>query len=302
MSDFNGPARGGIIARHFRLPGFQSITTSSLKAGSLAVTRLTSETGDVEITNRIPVEKAWIISHQLKDLRHHEIWKHGNMKVATGFRSGTTSAVHLEEEPQAHLPHDYDCLSFHAPDLVLRELAELEEMPVFEGLMGRSAEVDPVIVALSRSFLPLLGAPENVPHLLADHLMIAFCAHLIGTYGSTPRKPPRAGELSFLQERTAKEMLFGNPQHPGSLAEVAAACGLPPATFTRAFRRSVGMSPYRWLHSRRLDMARSLLANTRLPLIEIAYECGFSDQSHFTRVFQNVFSVPPGAYRRERRS
>jgi AraC family transcriptional regulator len=203
MSDFErgGPARGGIIARHFRLPGFQSITSSSLKSGSLAVTRLTSETGDVEITNRIPVEKAWIISHQLKDLRHHEIWKHGNMKVATGFRSGTTSAVHLEEEPQAHLPHDYDCLSFHAPDLVLRELAELEEMPVFEGLMGSSAEVDPVIVALSRSFLPLLGAPENVPHLLADHLMIAFCAHLIGTYGSTPRKPPRAGEPSSRNAR-----------------------------------------------------------------------------------------------------
>jgi AraC-like DNA-binding protein len=46
--------------------------------------------------------------------------------------------------------------------------------------------------------------------------------------------------------------------------------------------------------------ARTLLARTNTPLLDIALTCGFSDQSHFNRVFKKHTGVPPGQYRRHR--
>jgi AraC-like DNA-binding protein len=68
--------------------------------------------------------------------------------------------------------------------------------------------------------------------------------------------------------------------------------------FIRSFQRAVGMTPHRYVIRCRVAKARELLTTTDLPLIEIALATGFSDQSHFTRRFQESAGVPPGAYRR----
>jgi hypothetical protein len=57
-------------------------------------------------------------------------------------------------------------------------------------------------------------------------------------------------------------------------------------------------TPHRWLLERRVDRAKELLRHSS-PIAEIALECGFSDQSHFTRVFTNLMGVPPGVWRRQ---
>jgi AraC-like DNA-binding protein len=68
--------------------------------------------------------------------------------------------------------------------------------------------------------------------------------------------------------------------------------------FTRSFNRSVGLTPHRYVIQCRVAKARELLTTTDLPLIEIALNIGFSDQSHFSRRFQELVGMPPGAYRR----
>src|ERR1700730_1488497 len=47
-------------------------------------------------------------------------------------------------------------------------------------------------------------------------------------------------------------------------------------------RRSVGMTPYQWLMERRIEVAKEKLRDSRLSLADVAKECGFWDQSHFT--------------------
>ncbi len=85
------------------------------------------------------------------------------------------------------------------------------------------------------------------------------------------------------------------------MAAAAAACGLPLGRFARAFRETVGMPPYRWLRGFRVERAKELLLASKLALAQIAYDCGFADQSHFTRVFTQVVGTTPGAWRRARR-
>jgi AraC family transcriptional regulator len=82
------------------------------------------------------------------------------------------------------------------------------------------------------------------------------------------------------------------------LADLAGECGLSVSHFTRAFRKSFGMSPYRWLLERRIDRAKSLLATGDLPLADIALQAGFSDQTTFTRAFGRIVGDSPARWRR----
>ena len=82
-----------------------------------------------------------------------------------------------------------------------------------------------------------------------------------------------------------------------SLEEVAAVAGYSPFHFLRIFRREVGLTPHGYQLKVRIDRALELL-EAGGPLVDVALDCGFADQSHLTRRFKQVVGVTPGEYRR----
>lgn len=84
---------------------------------------------------------------------------------------------------------------------------------------------------------------------------------------------------------------------PVRLAQIATECGLSAFQLIRVFQRVLGVSPYAYLVQMRVNRARELL-HQGVAVSEVAYACGFSDQSHLTRVFKKAIGVPPGVYRR----
>jgi AraC family transcriptional regulator len=62
------------------------------------------------------------------------------------------------------------------------------------------------------------------------------------------------------------------------------------------FRRHYGCSLGEYLRRRRVATARELLTNPDLPLTEIAFAAGFSDQSHLTRTFKRFTGMTPLQY------
>lgn len=70
--------------------------------------------------------------------------------------------------------------------------------------------------------------------------------------------------------------------------------------FNVAFRNSVGHPPHEYVIRRRIERAQGLMLATDTPLSEIAIECGFADQAHFTRQFRSVAGETPAAWRRAR--
>jgi len=84
---------------------------------------------------------------------------------------------------------------------------------------------------------------------------------------------------------------------PLKVADLAAAAGLTIAQLERATRRALGVSPKQLLIRTRIDEAVRLLDDTAVPLATIAGQCGFYDQSSFTRQFQRAVGITPGAYR-----
>ncbi len=81
-----------------------------------------------------------------------------------------------------------------------------------------------------------------------------------------------------------------------SLAQICRYCGLSKSTLLRAFTKSKGITPYRYLETIRINKAKELLEKGVLPS-EAAVRTGFSDQSHFTNYFKSFIGLAPGFYR-----
>jgi len=80
------------------------------------------------------------------------------------------------------------------------------------------------------------------------------------------------------------------------LEQICQYVGLSKSTLLRAFIKSKGITPYRYLETIRINKAKELLEKGMQP-IEVAMQTGFSDQSHFTNYFNSFIGLTPGMYR-----
>jgi len=81
---------------------------------------------------------------------------------------------------------------------------------------------------------------------------------------------------------------------------LAKACGLSRSYFAKAFKISMGAPPHRWVVRERIRRSVYMLERAEDSISAIALDCGFADQSHFTRAFRGAMGVSPAAWRRRR--
>ena len=82
-----------------------------------------------------------------------------------------------------------------------------------------------------------------------------------------------------------------------TLEELCKRSGLSKSTLLRAFTKSKGITPYRYLQTVRISKAKELLEQGVSP-VDAAIQTGFSDQSHFSSFFHMFIGFSPAAYRR----
>ncbi len=82
------------------------------------------------------------------------------------------------------------------------------------------------------------------------------------------------------------------------LAAVAAEGGVHPAHLARAFRTHFGCTVGDYVRRLRVEDACLQLATSDAPLVAIALDSGFADQSHFAKTFRRQMGMTPGEYRR----
>jgi AraC-like DNA-binding protein len=135
-----------------------------------------------------------------------------------------------------------------------------------------------------------------------DVTVIVLASHAISPPPSNPRSAvPRRGGLAPGVKRRVFEHIDRDLARPIVLGELAVIAGLSSYHFARAFKQSVGLPPYRYVVRRRIAAAAELVKNTKNPLSAIAIDVGFSDQSHFTRLFVRHMGETPSAFRRRHR-
>jgi AraC family transcriptional regulator len=159
---------------------------------------------------------------------------------------------------------------------------------------------DPRIEHVGWALKAELEAGTESDPLYADSLGLALAAHLLRRYGTPTPEPVIGQALSRRQLGRVLEMVEARLDQRLTLAELAAAAGLSPSHFKPLFKASTGLAPHQYVIRRRVERARVLLLDGRLPMAQVALDAGFAHQSHMARAMRRVLGVTPGMVRRDR--
>jgi len=262
--------------------------------------RVQSNEGLPEITRGSGFPSDYLVTLQLKAIPFIEQFL-GTKKVSSGFYPiGGVSVLNLQEKPAILLPNPFDTLVLHVTQSALDEIAYAHKTPRVDQLVWPLGHLDPVVYHLGQTLVASLDQPNHPSKVFLDHVLHALNCHFVCSYGGLRISPPRSrGGLSPLQMRRATEFLEAHLDGNINLDRVARECDLSVSHFARAFRQTFRSPPYRWLIERRVARAKDLIANSHLPLVEIAMQSGFSDQGALNRSFKRISGVTPGKWRGE---
>jgi AraC family transcriptional regulator len=85
----------------------------------------------------------------------------------------------------------------------------------------------------------------------------------------------------------------------GTEREIAGVVQLSTSHFFRAFRKTFGETPAAYITQRRIRRAQQLMLTSRLPLSQVALECGMCTQAHPCRIFRRFVGINRNASRRQ---
>jgi AraC family transcriptional regulator len=247
---------------------------------------------------------AYLCVLQLHDYPAADGWRDGRHFDGPSLAMNSVMVLDLRYEWQTRVRAPFDNIHLNVTQSSLDELAEESGVGTVEiGLKSFAPFHDETLRYLGLSLMPALLRPAELSALFTEHVAMAAALHLVQTYGGRRAIVRRfAGGLAPWQERRARDYLLARLDADVDLKSLAAACGLSPGHFAKAFTRTVGLPPHRWLLKQRVARACDLLLHTGDPLHSIALACGFADQSHMSRVFSRVVGASPSAWRRARRS
>lgn len=95
-----------------------------------------------------------------------------------------------------------------------------------------------------------------------------------------------------------KQLLHDDPVKKHTLDELSQLLQIHPVHLSRDFSKYFNCNLGEYIRKLRVERSFALLANDELSLTEIAFRCGFADQSHFVRSFKQFGGSNPSAYRR----
>ncbi len=183
---------------------------------------------------------------------------------------------------------DWRCLNIGKD--VMRRLAEeitgKESLPIFTTTVAAGSDSVPVLRELHSSIMNEASdfdKEENL-YFLMEQLISDYTQPVIDNPIETGGKILAA--CAYIDEHFSQSI---------TLSDLSEVSGLNKYTLLRSFTVQKGITPYQYLSAIRVNYAKKLLEAGVSP-IEASEQCGFSDQSHFTRFFKTFIGLTPKLY------
>lgn len=123
---------------------------------------------------------------------------------------------------------------------------------------------------------------------------------LIGSYGLTHYLEQTVQALSSIAPvRAPVEYIRQNYHLAITMDELAGLACLSLSALERRFKKYLGKTPKQFINEVRLENARRQLVETKLPIIEVAFRCGFREHSYFSKQFKAMFGLLPSQVREQ---
>jgi transcriptional regulator GlxA family with amidase domain len=100
----------------------------------------------------------------------------------------------------------------------------------------------------------------------------------------------------------AKDRMDAASQEDWPVSRLAGVSEVSEAHFARSFKQAFGIPPHRYLLTRRIERATTMLRDTDLPVTEIAFQTGWESLGTFGRIFRDIKGESPGTIRARARA
>lgn len=232
--------------------------------------------------------------------------------VVTGFRSrvGTVTFMPRDSESDWRLGGNTQVIHLYLRQTLLddfaRDVLEREACPEIEDFFAVSDTwLDGFFRMLASEAPPSAASGNRLETLVLDQVQSLLVSHLVTRYARerppSGERPISGGKASQLRQSVLKKInaLIHERLHEDiSLKDLAELACISKDHFLRAFRDTVGQTPYHYLLSQRLERAKMLLREEPgVPVAEVARRCGFKNLSHFSATFRRMTGVSPKGYR-----
>ena len=229
-------------------------------------------------------------------LQHHNAVPGTAWLCPAGIRE---DMVHLYGEVEESL-HLY----LPASPLSQTALREIDVDPDRIELHYDGGFLDPMIEQIARAIhaemLDAAPGGKTLVETLTAPLRIHILRHHSNLEPASISLPAVRGALDSRRLQRVTEFIDSYLGEDLSIEALASQACLSPFHFARAFKAATGTTPHRYLTDRRIERAKTLIVERRLPLGAVADMCGFSSQAHLTRWFRRIVGITPGAYRADR--
>lgn len=132
------------------------------------------------------------------------------------------------------------------------------------------------------------------PVMIKNYLVILLVLFLQSNYNFCASTT----QNSNFQYIKAKNYIDENYTSKITLDELAQKCYVSKWHLTRLFKQRTGYSPFEYINTKRLELAKKLLRETDYSITEIAYKTGFNSSSYFSQIFKKNFDTSPENYRK----
>lgn len=153
---------------------------------------------------------------------------------------------------------------------------------------------DALLEQLVRTLIAEFEQASPPDRVYADSLTHTLIVHLLKKYSGTRLRSRAAGQ-GLPQRKLARVVEFIESHLSDDLAlrHLADTAEMSPSYFLTLFKRSTGRAPHQFLIEKRIEKAKTLLTQTKLPIADIAAQTGFADQSHMTRLMRRHTGLTP---------
>ncbi len=228
----------------------------------------------------------WLISGETKIIQADECFVFG---VGSTFLIPRNQLATIVNYPKDGLPHK--AVAMHLSAQRLREFYNQENIkPKIATAKIISFYKHPLLESCLASLIPYFEMQENFPENIAS-LKINEAINIIRTIDenidstlSNFEEPGKIDLTAFME----KNFMFNM-----SLKKFGYLTGRSLTTFKRDFQKAFNMTPQRWLTQKRLELAYYQLAEKNKRPVDIYYEIGFENLSHFSFAFKKQYGYAP---------
>ncbi len=199
-------------------------------------------------------------------------------------------------EPQRGLRRDIFCLF---PQNRFEDLMGGPIEWTHASLKATSDIHDPNLQAATRRLALEAMTPGMAAGVLSDSLAATVAVDVRRYFGAGCRTEASGrSRLSVQQLQLIRDYIYAHASRDVQLSSMATLCGISVRHLTRAFKGTTGITLAGHVSEIRMNIAKDLLLNTRLPQKAIAANVGFANVSSFSTAFRRTTGITPDAYRR----